>query len=145
MPNKDLPIVCLDANVIISAFAFGGIPSDLIDHLYDRDFSHVTGPHILQEVRRNLIFKMKEGEETVDRFLMRLERISTMIVPSGKFKAIQHEADNIVLEIAVRGGCNVLVTGDKRHLLPLNPFQGLIIEPPAQFLRRLRSIKESRK
>ncbi len=54
MPNKDLPIVCLDANVIISAFAFGGIPSNLIDYLYDRDFSHVTGPNILQEVRRYL-------------------------------------------------------------------------------------------
>jgi predicted nucleic acid-binding protein len=67
LPNKDLPIACLDANVIISAFAFGGIPSRLFDSLYDRDFSHVTGPNILQEVRRNLIFKMKRDEEATDR------------------------------------------------------------------------------
>jgi putative PIN family toxin of toxin-antitoxin system len=141
LPNKDRLIVCLDANVIISAFSFGGIPSNLIDHLYDRDFFHVTGPNILQEVRRNLVVKMNEDEETADRFLTRLERISTLIVPGGKLKAGPYEADNKVLEVALIGECDVLVTGDKKHLLPLNPFQGVIIESPANFLKRLKTPK----
>ena len=39
------------------------------------------------------------------------------------------------------GKCDVLVTGDKKHLLPLNPFQGIIIESPSHFLKRLDSLK----
>jgi uncharacterized protein len=50
---------------------------------------------------------------------------------------LKHAPDNVVLEAALIGKCAVLVTGDKEHLLPLNPFQGLAIEPPSVFLKRL--------
>ena len=48
-----------------------------------------------------------------------------------------NEGDNLVLEVALMGGADVLVTGDKKHLLPLKNFQGIIIEPPSVFLTRL--------
>jgi predicted nucleic acid-binding protein len=39
------------------------------------------------------------------------------------------------------GGADVLVTGDKKHLLPLKEFQGIVIEPPSAFLSRLDAMK----
>ena len=139
MPSKSKLTVCLDANVIISAIAFGGIPLELLEQLYDRNFYHVTGPNILTEVHRNLITKLDQPEEKVDLFLHRITEVSTVYVPSGRLRTIAHQADNLVLELAIIGNCDVLVTGDKKHLLPLNPFHGITIEPPSHFLKRLSS------
>jgi len=140
LPNKTLT-VCLDANILISAFAFGGIPLKALDRLFIGDFRHVTSTYILEEAHRNLVGKLKFNEKETRLFLNIVEDISSVYKPSGQLKAIAHTADNLVLELAVLGECDVLVTGDKKHLLPLNPFQGIVIEPPSLFLKRLDSLK----
>ncbi len=50
---------------------------------------------------------------------------------------IAHKADNLVLETALMANADILVTGDKKDLLPLKVFNGVIIEPPSAFLDRL--------
>lgn len=42
--------------------------------------------------------------------------------------------DDRVLECAVLGGATHIVTGDRRHLLPLSSFRGSRIVTPAEFL-----------
>jgi predicted nucleic acid-binding protein len=42
--------------------------------------------------------------------------------------------DDKVLETAVAAGATHLVSGDRRHLLPLREFQGIRIVSPAEFL-----------
>ncbi len=42
--------------------------------------------------------------------------------------------DNMVLECAVMGHANYIVTGDKKHLLPLKSYQGIEIVNAADFL-----------
>ncbi len=137
MPGKSALTVCLDANVIISGVAYGGVPLQILNRLYDFDYSHVTGPNILEEVRRVLIHKMGQHEHKVGRLIDRFRSASTVCVPAGGINAINYQPDDRVLEVAIIGKCDVLVTGDKKHLLPLMSFQGVIIEPPAHFLKRL--------
>lgn len=138
MPSrKQILTVCLDANVVISAMAFHGTPLEVLNRVLDGECLHVTSHGILQEVRRNLVGKLEQDEQIVDEFLGLLSQISSVYSPSGHMKATNYAPDNLVLELAVMAGCDVLVTGDKKHLLPLNPFRGVIIEPPAQFLKRL--------
>jgi putative PIN family toxin of toxin-antitoxin system len=127
----------LDSNVFISAIMFGGVPLKIVDRLFQRDFSHVTGPNILREVRSNLVLKFDLNSSRVNRLISDIVSVSSVITPGGNLKAIAYGADNLVLELCLMGGCDILVTGDKKHLLPLNPFQGVVIEPPSQFLKRL--------
>jgi len=47
---------------------------------------------------------------------------------------VKNPADNLILECAIWGDANFLVTGDKAHLLPLDPFRGIRIVRPRQFL-----------
>lgn len=142
MPSKHSSlIVCLDANVIISAAAFGGIPGEILRRLFAEDFLHVTAPNIIEEVRRNLTHKLKMSPFLADVFLREVIENSSYLNPAGNLKAISHQADSKVLEVAIMGKCDVLVTGDKKHLLPLNPFQGIVIESPSNFLKRLDSLK----
>jgi putative PIN family toxin of toxin-antitoxin system len=140
LPSKILT-ACLDANIIVSAFAFGGVPAEVMIGLLNGDFRHVTSTHILEETRRNLVGKLKLDENEVRLFINDIEHLSSVLKPGGKLKAISHASDNLVLELAILGECDVLVTGDKKHLLPLNPFQGVIIESPAHFLNRLDALK----
>ena len=128
---------CLDANVYISGIAFGGKPLEILERAFNRDFLLVTGPNILQEVRRNLLNKLQIRPSRIDLFIADISDNSSIFVPSGQITFIGHKADNLVLELALMSGCDVLVTGDKKHLLPLKKFQGIIIEPPSHFLRRL--------
>ena len=97
----------------------------------------------MEETRRNLVHKMELDEKEVDRFLGRIISVSSEVNPVGKVKAISYHADNKILEVAIMGGCDILVTGDKKHLLPLKLFQGVVIESPSHFLKRLNTLKGS--
>jgi predicted nucleic acid-binding protein len=116
---------------------YGGVPLKIVDRLFQRDFNHVTGPNILREVRSNLVSKFDLNTSRVDHLISDIIEASSVITPGGNLKAIAYGADNLVLELCLMGGCDVLVTGDMKHLLPLNPFQGVVIEPPSHFLKRL--------
>lgn len=131
-------VVCIDANVFISGVAFGGKPLQVIARALNRDFTLVTGTNIIEEVRRNLLGKLGLKAKKVDVFLNNIVEVSSMYVPSGKIHLINHKQDNLVLEVALIGGCDVLVTGDRKHLLPLGSCQRVVIEPPSRFLERFR-------
>ncbi len=132
--------VCIDANVYISAIGFGGKPALVIKSALARKFHLITSSMILHEVKRNLIKKLEFSEVEVDELLDEIMRVSTIYEPSGKFKFIDHVQDNLVIETAILGGANVLVTGDKKDLLPLKSINGIIIESPSAFLDRLESV-----
>ena len=97
----------------------------------------VTSPEILEETKLNLSRKLLLDPVKLEQFLFDFLEISTVLTPPGILVATTHGPDNLVLETALVGGCDVLVTGGKRHLLPLNPYKGLIIEPPSAFPKRL--------
>jgi putative PIN family toxin of toxin-antitoxin system len=110
LPSKPSSlIVCLDANVIISAAAFGGIPGEILRRLFAEDFVHVTAPNIIEEVRRNLTHKLKLNAFLVDVFLREVIENSSYLNPTGNLKTISHPADSKVLEVAIMGKCDLLV------------------------------------
>jgi uncharacterized protein len=41
----------------------------------------------------------------------------------------------MILELAVASKASCIVTGDKKHLIPLHPFRGIPILTPADFLK----------
>ncbi|RLE06552.1 hypothetical protein DRZ78_04515, partial [Candidatus Aerophobetes bacterium] len=58
------------------------------------------------------------------------------VQPKTKISAIkQKEDDNRILECGVEGKAQYIISGDKRHLLPLKEYQGIKIISPAQFLK----------
>ncbi len=126
---------------MISAIAFGGVPLRILSRLLKREFRHATSPALIAETRRNLMGKLSLDETYVNQYLNDILAVSTACLPTGKLEVLAYKKDNVVLETALMGGCDVLVTGDKKHLLPLSPFQGIIIESPTHFLKRLDFLK----
>ncbi|HLB93794.1 MAG TPA: putative toxin-antitoxin system toxin component, PIN family [Candidatus Babeliales bacterium] len=132
--------VCIDANVYISAIAFGGKPAKIVELALLRKFDLVTSLPILDEVSRNLTNKLGFSAVEVNQFLRDILAISSVYEPTGSVSYITHKQDNLVLETALLGNVDVLVTGDKKDLLPLKNFKGIVIEPPSVFLLRLESL-----
>lgn len=75
------------------------------------------------------------GVEQRDQFLELFQETAKIVSPDQKVQAVKQDvSDNRVLEAALAGKADYIVTGDKRHLLPLKKFRGIPIISPREFL-----------
>ena len=73
----------------------------------------------------------------VDKALRRFRRLATIVRPTVSIDVIKEkQTDNRILECAVAGKVDYLITGDKRHILPLGSIHGIPIITVAEFLRK---------
>jgi predicted nucleic acid-binding protein len=77
----------------------------------------------------------KAVQSAVDRF----QRLAIMVEPRAVIDVIKEKQDdNRILECAVAGRVDYLITGDKKHILPLASIQGIPIVGVAEFLQKHR-------
>jgi putative PIN family toxin of toxin-antitoxin system len=133
------PRAVFDTNVYISIFAFPEKPlGSLLDLAVVSAIDLFVCPFILEEFRRVVGSKFHFSEGEIDFFEDRILDAAKLIHPSEKVAVIEaHEEDNRILECAVAAKADYLVSGDRRHLVPLKRFRGTSIIPPAEFLRLL--------
>jgi len=103
--------IFLDANILFSAAKSDSNIARLIKRVID-DHSAVTSDFTLEEARRNVQLKRAAWWEGFVALAPQLE-----VVPSVLFKLpIELEAkDRPILCAAIRGGCDLLATGDRKH------------------------------
>jgi len=64
--------------------------------------------------------------------------ISAIVIPRQTLSVINKDRDdNRILECAVESKAQYIISGDKRHLLPLKEHQGIKILLPAEFLKTI--------
>ena len=133
MPHR----VVFDTNVYISIFAFPEKPlGSLLDLAVIGAIGLFVCPFILEEFRRVVAFKFGFEDEQVNFFEDRILEVSELVNPSETVAIIKsHEEDNRILECALAAEADYLVSGDRRHLIPLKRFRGTSIIQPADFLR----------
>lgn len=129
--------VCLDTNVLISALVFGGKPVEILTLAAEEEVVLVSSPQILAEFAKTLKEKFSWVDGDIRQALKTLTAISVVVTPKKKIHKINYESDNRILECAVEGRVNFLVTGDKKHLLPLKSFDDIQIISPDEFLRKI--------
>lgn len=126
--------VCLDTNVLISAALFDGKPEEILRMIQEDKIKLVISPAILAETTRVLMDKFQREEEEIVRFVKLLADIAELVRPKRILHKISYEPDNRILECGLFGSADYIVTGDKKHLLPLAKFKGIPIITPEQFL-----------
>src|ERR1051326_7832961 len=99
----------------------------------------ITCPEILEELSDKLQIKLHLSLEQSLDWVADLVTFLRLVTITGNLKVITSDPDdNKVLECAVIGGASHIITGDRRHLLPLGTFQGIRILRAADFLAELR-------
>ncbi len=130
--------VVLDTNVIVSGLNFPGNERMVLDLARRGRFELYLSPFILEEVAGVLERKFGWTADSIDRALQALQDRATVVEPPRRPEVIEGgHADNRVLECAAEARASWLITGDRRHLLPLGEHLGTRIVNAPRFLSTL--------
>lgn len=129
--------VVFDTNVIVSAMLFtSSVPRESIEIASSRGtilFSEALADElniVLNQDRFDRYLSRRQRE----RFLELLVRESEFVEITESVQVCRDPKDDRILELAVNGDAAYIVTGDA-DLLVLNPFRGIEILRPADFLK----------
>lgn len=130
--------VVLDTNILISAIAFGGNPKACLELAHQKQISAFTSKMILLELARTLHRKFQWPDDEIRNAVHNVTTAATIVIPQTKIDAItQDPSDNIILEAALAAKADYIISGDKKHLLPLKTFQHIPIVSATEFLSAL--------
>ena len=125
--------VVFDTNVFLSAFTFGGKPEIAFEMARAGKIQLVISTSILAELASILRGKFAWDDEEVRDALMVVGRHADLVKPGLRLRILEDDADNRILECAVEGRADWIVSGD-RHLLGLKEFRGIPIVRVSEFL-----------
>ena len=127
--------VVLDTNVVVSGLNFPGNERLVLELALRGRFELYLSSFILEEVAGVLGRKFGWDEDRVSEARRTLEKAATVIEPRRLPDVIEaNEADNRILECATEATAEYLVTGDRKHLLPLEEHRGVKILNASRFL-----------
>ena len=127
--------VVFDTNVLAAAFVFSaGKAQAAFDLAVGRRFRLLTSVAILSETAQTLRDKFALPDERIVRALRVTSRAAEIVRPSIRLRLVRDDPDNRIIECAVDGKADLIVTGD-RGLLDLRSVQGIAIVRLADFLR----------
>jgi putative PIN family toxin of toxin-antitoxin system len=133
--SKTKPRVVIDTNVIVSGLTFKGQPREVLDLAWKGEIEVYISPFILRELTGTLKKDFGWSNEQIRDTIQRIKAKTNSIRPKIKVSVVKEkDDDNRILECAIEGNAQYLISGDKKHLLPLKQYQGIKILSPAQFL-----------
>lgn len=130
--------VVFDTNVLISGALSTTSTLALAMEKAINDGQLLASTATLRELMEKLLsakFDPYVSRETRDVLLLRLAPLVEIVEVVQTIQASRDPKDDKFLEVAVNGRADLLVTGDA-DLLELNPFRGIAILTPADYLGR---------
>jgi putative PIN family toxin of toxin-antitoxin system len=130
--------VVIDTNVLISGlFSTTSTPALAVEKAVTKAQLVATTETLRELIEQLLLPKFDRyvRRERRDALLERVASLVEIIEPLQPIRASRDPKDDKFLEAAVNGRADVIVTGDK-DLLDLNPFRGIAIMTPADYLAR---------
>ncbi|OGA94731.1 MAG: putative toxin-antitoxin system toxin component, PIN family [Betaproteobacteria bacterium RIFCSPLOWO2_12_FULL_66_14] len=129
--------VVLDTNIFISALAFPqGQAARAVDAAAEGRYQLLLSYPIIHEVLDVLARKFDRDAEALSRVAVFLADLGERVEPRRRLHVLRDEPDNRILECAVAGGAEAIVTGD-RAMLALAAYKGVQIVTLRQFLAQL--------
>jgi len=126
--------VVIDTNVFISAFYLTeSRPANVVLLARRKTILNLISPQILKEVERIIKQKLLWDNSKTEGAVRLIKNFSEEVHPQEPLAIIVDDPDNRILECAVAGQADFIISGDK-HLLNLKNFQGINIVTPVDFL-----------
>jgi putative PIN family toxin of toxin-antitoxin system len=128
--------VVFDTNILVSALVFpGGLGEQALQRIVDERDELLVSRAIVDELLGVLARKFARDAEALAQVAVFLAEIGTVVKPGRRLKVLTDEADNRILECAVAGGADAIVTGD-RALLALREHAGARILSLREYLEQ---------
>lgn len=109
--------VVFDTNILVSALVFPGGQADAaLQRVVDERDELILSKPILDELLGVLARKFGRDIEQLSRIAMMLSDLATMVKSGRRLHVLADEPDNRILECALAGHANAIVTGDQALL-----------------------------
>lgn len=128
--------VLLDTNILVSAIVFGGKPGKALNLTLDGAFKVVTSVVLWAELVDVINKKFPLSQQDLALFQKQALKTFEVVHPKLAIDILHDSADNRVLEAAVEGRCDFIVTGDK-ELLTQHSYKKIKILTCDEFLKLL--------
>jgi putative PIN family toxin of toxin-antitoxin system len=131
--------VVFDTNVVASASFWRGPPFDCLAAWAQGRCEASVSPELLAEYHETLERLRREyPHHSYVEWVEALTDSAVLVFPAERARgATPDPGDEKILECALAGDADIIITGDRRHLQPLRMFRDTEIISPADFLRRL--------
>lgn len=133
--------IVLDTNILVSALiSRDGPPARVLESVKHEGAALITSEAQLAELRRVLSYerirtciRLEEAED----LLGNLEAIGEVVTDLPTVNASPDPKDNVILATAIAGRADLVVSGDKKHMLNLGAVNGIPIVDAAAAANRL--------
>lgn len=127
--------IILDTNILISALGWDGKPKEVFRRILNGELELIISPGQVEELQRVLEYpKFQFTEEQKSTFLTIVVETATLVETYDKVKVVgEDRSDNIILESAVEGKVDFIISGDE-HLLKIKDYENVKIVTVAEFL-----------
>lgn len=128
----------VDTNLVVSAFLWQGTPGRLLELAGEKQVRLFSSRALLDELadvlgRRKLAAKVEATGLTVPQMLANYRRVITLVTARQLPQQVSLDADDdMVLATAKAAHADLIVSGDRKHLLVLKRFEGIPIVTAAQ-------------
>ncbi len=134
-------LIVLDTNVLVSALISTGTPPDLLYEAWAQgDFQLVTSQVQIAELTRVLAYeRLRPFIEPADAQALSetIDAAAIVVDALPDTRLSTDPDDNAILATAIAAGADLIVTGDKSHLLELESVEGIPIVTPRAALAYL--------
>jgi len=126
--------VVFDTNILVSTLVFPGGRAEaaLLRIIEEHDQLLLSKP-ILDELLGVLARKFSRDAEELARTAVILSELALTVRPRQKLRVVKDDPDNRVLECALAGRADAIVTGDSA-LLELGEFRSVRVISPREYL-----------
>lgn len=129
--------VVFDTNIFVSAFVIPGRQAEAaLLKAVEGEAQLVVSRAIIHELLDVLARKFGRDPEELAHIAVFVAELADVVQPRRKLGVLRDDADNRILECALAGRADVIVTGD-RAMLKLGEYQGVRIVTLREFLQIL--------
>jgi putative PIN family toxin of toxin-antitoxin system len=126
--------VVFDTNIFISALVIpGSLAEKAVSRIIEGRDELVISPDIIKEVLSVLSSKFGREREALSHVAVILSDLGKWVKPDHRVRVLRDEPDNRILECAVFGRAELIVTGDK-EMLRLKEYMGIKITSLRDYL-----------
>ena len=133
-------VAMFDTNILLSGVGWRGNPYRCLERARAGVVEGVTRKELLDELTEKLQARLNFSDaQTIDTIADLLSFLRVVRITNTLKVLSTDPDDDKVLECALVGGATHIVTGDRRHLLPLGNYRGIPIISATNFLTLMSS------
>lgn len=151
MPGSARPLrLVLDTNVVVAGLLWNGPPRRLIEWAIEGEKLELfSSPVLLDELAHTLGYakfstRIAGFATSVGALVAQYAALVSLVVPASVPRVVAGDADDDhVIAAAVAARAELIVTGDRKHLLPIGTHQGIAIVTAREVVDRIEATRKT--